>query len=303
MMNWDDLRVFIALSQAGSFAGAAARLGMDATTVARRIQRLESGLRATLVVRGADGLHLTAAGLRLSERGAAFEAAMAAAEEGVTSPLAGTVRLSVAEGLGAQILAPAILRLMDRPGLRIEIDASPGFLSPTTRKVDLAVTSSPPGGSRLIVERLTDYELGLYASASYLERQGAPAHLEDLQGHEFVGAVEDLVYSDELLFLEAFAPRLRQRLTCSSMKMQIAMAAAGAGIGAFPHFLAADNPDLRPVLADLTVTRTYWMATHQELYDVVRVRLVRNWLHTLALEHAAQLTPSLYLGQAAASGA
>ena len=240
MINWDDLRVFIGLTRAGSFSAAAGRLGMDATTVARRIQRLEAGLRATLIVRGGDRLQLTAAGLRLSENGAAFEAAIAAAEEGVTSPLAGTVRISVAEGLGAQILAPAILRLMERPGLHIEIDASPGFLSPTTRKVDLAITSSPPSSARLVVERLTDYELGL---------------------------------------------------TCSSMKMQIAMAAAGAGIGAFPHFLASEVPALRPVLPDLSVTRTYWIATHQELYDVARVRLVRSWLQALVQEHAGRLTP------------
>ena len=292
MINWDDLRVFIGLTRAGSFSGAAGRLGMDATTVARRIQRLEAGLRATLIVRGGDRLQLTAAGLRLSENGAAFEAAIAAAEEGVTSPLAGTVRLSVAEGLGAQILAPAILRLMERPGLHIEIDASPGFLSPTTRKVDLAITSSPPSSARLVVERLTDYELGLYASSAYLEKNGGPERAEDLHGHDLIGSVEDLVYSDELMFLEAFAPGLRQRLTCSSMKMQIAMAAAGAGIGAFPHFLASDVPALRPVLPDLSVTRTYWMATHQELYDVSRVRLVRGWLQALVQEHAAQLTPS-----------
>ena len=304
MVNWDDLRVFIAVTQSGSFASAGARLGMDATTVARRIDRLEVSMRATLVVRRRQGVQLTAAGVRLSEAGAAFEAAMdRAGEEGAVSPLAGIVRLSVAEGFGAQIVAPALPEFMERrPGLRLEIDASPGVLSATTRKVDLAITSSAPTGSRLVVERLADYELGLYASPAYLAHRGTPTTLSGLKEHEFVGCVEDLVYSEQLKFLDAFAPNLHQRLRCSSMKMQILLAASSAGIGAFPHFLVLDNPALQRVLPELVVTRTYWMATHHELYEVARVRSIRNWLQALAAESRSLLTPTA-CGLSPASGA
>jgi DNA-binding transcriptional LysR family regulator len=297
MINWDDLRVFIAVTQSGSFAKAGVRLGMDATTVARRIQRLETSLRATLVVRRRQGLQLTAAGVRLCEAGASFEAAMAtASEEGAVNPLAGTVRLSIAEGFGASIVAPAMADFLERrPGLKIEIDASPGFLSPTTRKVDLSITSSPPGGARLVVERLADYELGLYASKGYLGRRGVPAAFDDLKDHDFIGCVDDLVYSEQLKFLDAFSPNLRQRIKCTSMKMQIVLASSGCGLGAFPHYLVDDNPQFVRVLPDRFITRTYWMATHHELYEVARVRTVRHWLQALCAEHWGRLAPSQVL--------
>jgi DNA-binding transcriptional LysR family regulator len=294
MLNWDDIRVFIAIAQSRSFSGAGRRIGMDASTVGRRIQRLESSLKATLVVRHPHGLQLTAAGLRLSEAAATIEAAVSTAnEEGAATSLGGTVRLSVAEGFGSEILAPMLPGFVDsRPGLRIEIDASPGFLSPTTRKVDIAITSSPPSGSRLVVEKLTDYDLGLFASRDYLTRHGTPQSPSELAGHHFIGSVDDLIYSEQLRFLDAFFPGLPRRLQCSSMKVQILLAANGGGIGAFPHFLVASYPMLTPILTDLQATRTYWIATHQEMYDIARVRAVRNWIFSLVKDNCERLNPS-----------
>jgi DNA-binding transcriptional LysR family regulator len=221
------------------------------------------------------------------------EAAMStASEKSTVNALAGTVRLSVAEGFGGTVLAPALPAFLDRhPGLQIEMDASPGYLSPTTRKVDIAITSSAPESSRLVVERLTDYQLGLYASRKYLQKQGMPRTREDLRRHEFVGCVDDLIYSEQLNFLEAFAPNLQRHLKCSAIRVQIALAAAGGGIGAFPHFLVEDYDELVPVLPEIMVTRTYWMATHSELYEIGRVRAVHDWICALAAEHRAHLTP------------
>jgi DNA-binding transcriptional LysR family regulator len=164
-------------------------------------------------------------------------------------------------------------------------------LSPTTRKVDIAVTSSPPESSRLVIERLTDYELGLYASREYLEKRGAPQTREDLKRHDFVACVDDLIYSEQLRFLDAFEPDLPRRLKCSSMKVQITLAVSGGGIGAFPHYLVESRTDLKPVLPELVVTRTYWMATHIELHEIARVRVVHDWIYALAAEHRLQLTP------------
>lgn len=293
MFNWDDVRVFIAVVQAGSFAAAGRRIGMDATTVARRIQRLEVSLKATLVVRGHVGLQLTAAGARLAEAGASVEAVMkSAGDKGSMDPLAGIVRVSVAEGFGGHILGPALPDFLERhPGLRLEIDASPGYLSPTTRKVDIAITSSRKESSRLIVKRLSDYELGLYASHDYLKKRGKPKDRADLHKHDFVGCVNDLVYSPQLQFLNAFEPKLRSRLMCSSIKVQIILAESGGGIGAFPHYLVADHLTLTQVLPELEVKRTYWVAVHKEFYDLARARAVLEWLYELVAARQNVLTP------------
>jgi DNA-binding transcriptional LysR family regulator len=108
MFDWDDVRIFIAAARAGSLATAAQRLGIDAATVGRRVARLETALKSTLVVRSASGLLLTAAGAQLLETALDAESAMEAAEQ-VTRPdlIAGTVRISASEGFGGAVLAPA----------------------------------------------------------------------------------------------------------------------------------------------------------------------------------------------------
>lgn len=294
MLNWDDMRVFIAVAQAASFANAGRRIGMDATTVARRIERLEAGLNATLFVRGRKGLHLTAAGVRLAQAGVGVEAAMEnASEEAAANATVGTVRLSVGEGFGGEILARSLPGFVERhPGMRIELVASPGYLSSITREVDIAITSSPPTGSRLVVERLVDYELGLYASPLYLQANGRPESRDDLKRHNFVGYMDDMIYSDELRFLDAFEPHLRRRLSSSSIRLQMILAEAGGGLGAFPHFLITDLNELERVLPELVVVRTYWMAIHAELYETARIRAVRSWLADLVGQNRHRLAPS-----------
>ena len=104
MFDWDDLRVFLAAARAGSLATAAQRLGVDAATVGRRVARLETALKSTLLVRSAAGLHLTATGAQLLERALDAESAMEAAGR-VTQPdlIAGAVRISASEGFGGAI--------------------------------------------------------------------------------------------------------------------------------------------------------------------------------------------------------
>lgn len=301
MINWDDMRVFIAVARSGSFEAAARRIGMDATTVARRTRRLETSLKATLFIRSRRGLQLTAAGAVLSEAGAGVEAAMETASEGgALDPLVGTVRVSVAEGFGGHILAPALPAFASQgSGMRVELVASPGYLSPTTREVDIAITSSPPASSRLVVERLSPYEIGLYASPDYLARRGEPQSPAELRAHDFIGYVEDLIYTQELRYLDSFEPNLKRRLTCSSLRVQVVLTASGGGIGAIPHFLVADEPGLVRVLPEMFTTRTYWMAIHRDLHETARMRAMRRWLLNLVEENKHRLTPSLVATAAA----
>src|SRR6185369_8663626 len=114
MLDWDDLRVFLACARTGSFKDGAARLRLDPTTVARRVQRLEDELRTTLFVRSPRGLQLTAGGAELLEASHGVETAvdLVGAAETFTAAT-GVVRLSASEGFGAHVLAPAIPELLD----------------------------------------------------------------------------------------------------------------------------------------------------------------------------------------------
>ena len=291
MFDWDDLRIFLAASRAGSLGGAAQRLAIDTATVGRRIARLESALKSTLLVRSPSGLQLTAAGAQLSDIAVEAESAMEAAAR-VTQPdvVAGTVRISTAEGFGSAVLAPSLPALIvSRPGLRIELAAHAGFLSPTRREVDMAITLSPPSAHRLAVEPLTTYQLALYASPEHLRLAGAPRTVDDLRRLQTVGYVEDLIYAPELRYLEEISPDLRPTLASSSIQAQRAIIAAGGGVGVLPCFLAEG---LVRVLADqVLITRRFWLSTHREVQATARMKAVAAWLRALAEDNAARLSP------------
>lgn len=289
--DWDDLRVFIAAARAGSATSAAQRLGLDATTVARRIAALETALKATLFVRARTGLQLTAAGGRLMQTALLAESAMnEVADLGQHDLIAGTIRISASEGFGSQILAPALVGLRSRyPGLSLELIANPGFLSPLTREVDMAITLSPPKSDRLLVEPLTEYELGLFASSDYLSGSGLPKDAEDLKHHQMVGYVQDQVYAPELLYLEEINAGLRAALASSSIRAQLQIISAGGGVGVLPCFMAAG---LERVLAgEVRLKRRFWMATHRDVAMTARVRAVRDWLKRLVASQREILSP------------
>lgn len=294
MFDWDDIRIFVAAARAGSLGGAAQRLGIDAATVGRRVARLESALKSTLVVRSASGLQLTPAGAQLLEVGLQAESAMSGvgdlAHEGRGSDaVAGTVRISTSEGFGGAVLAPALPDLRrKRPGLRIELAASAGYLSASRREVDMAITLNTPDSGRLIVEPLTPYQLALYAAPDYLASRTAPGAVEDLTGFEIVGYVDDLIITPELRYLDEVRPGLTPHLASSSIRGQREIIASGGGIGVLPCFLAEG---LERVLPDVLLQRRFWLSTHREVHDTARMRAVRGWVKDLCARSGGRLSP------------
>lgn len=290
MFDWDDVRIFIAAARAGSLGGAATRLGIDAATVGRRVARLETGLKSTLVIRSPSGLQLTAAGAQLLQVGLQAETAMdAAARVAQPDAIAGTVRISASEGFGGAVLAPALSELHAvRPGLRIELAASSGFLSPSRREVDMAITLSAPDSARLIVEPLTPYQLALYAAPSYLATRARPERVEDLTAHSIVGYVDDLIYAPELRYLDEVRPGLIPHLASSSIRAQRDIIAGGGGVGVLPCFLAEG---LERVLPEVLLERRFWLSTHRELHDTARLRAVRVWVKSLSARNGQRLSP------------
>lgn len=295
MLDWDDLKVFLASARAHSFKEGARRLGLDPTTAARRMQRLEDELRATLFVRSPRGLQLTAAGASLLEASLGVEEAIQRVGRNEVFAEAGIVRLSTSEGFGVHVLAPEVPALVDkRPGLHLELVANAGFLSVASREVDIAVTLAPPRSSRLAVERLTDYELGLYASPAYLSRAGRPGSVDDLPSHHMIGYIDDLLYAPELRYLDEIHPDLRARVTTSSIRAQLELARAGAGLCVLPHFMVRGaSSGLEPILVDsVSLIRTFWISVHRELQETRRIRMVREWLVSIAAARATDLRPS-----------
>jgi DNA-binding transcriptional LysR family regulator len=291
MYDWDDLRIFIAAARAGSLGAAGLQLSIDTATVGRRVARLESALKATLLVRSPTGLQLTATGAQLLQIALDAETVMENAAR-VTRPdvVGGTVRISTAEGFGGVVLAPALPELSrQRPGLRIELAAQTGFLSPSRREVDMAITLSAPDAGRLIVEPLTAYQLALYAAPEYLARQAPPREVEDLRGHQIVSYVDDLIYTSELRYLDEVLPNLTPTLASSSIQAQRAIIAAAGGIGVLPCFMA--DGLVRQLASEVLIERRFWLSTHADVHDTARIRAVRAWLRELVDSNRALLSP------------
>ena len=291
MFAWDDLRIFIAAARAGSLGGASQRLGIDTATVGRRVARLESALKSTLMIRSPTGLQLTATGGQLLQIALDVESAMETAAR-VTQPdlVAGTVRLSAAEGFGTAILAAALPAFANSwPGLRVELAANSGFLSPTLREVDMAITLSAPDAQRLTVEPLTHYQLALYAAPGFLARAGAPRTVAELRERQIVGYMDDLIFTPELRYLDEVLPGLTTHLGSSSIQAQRAIIAAGGGIGMLPCFLADGLVRILP--EQILLERRLWLSTHRDVHDTARLRAVRIWLKDLAAQKHAVLSP------------
>ncbi|HEX7852684.1 MAG TPA: LysR family transcriptional regulator [Sphingobium sp.] len=285
-MQWDDLRFFLAVERAGTLSAAGSRLGVDATTVGRRVDRLAQSLGATLFEAGPQGHRLTEAGEQLLTHAEAVERAVLAATGdvgGESSRLAGTVRVSLPEGFATALVAPALpVFHAAHPGIALELASTHGFLNPSKREADIAIMLNRPTSGSLIVSKIGDYRLGLYASRSYVERHGMVTDRADLRGRTLIGYVPDLIFWDALRYLEEIDTALSATITSSSIAVQHAMTRAGVGLCVLHHFMAQDDLTLVPILPEIVITRTYWMVVHADLRRVARVAAVMDWLRSIA---------------------
>jgi DNA-binding transcriptional LysR family regulator len=281
--DWDDLRFFLAVARAGRLTVAARRLGADHATVSRRISALESALKAKLFERRPQGYALTEHGERLLAKAETMETqALAVSSEigGADLALSGTVRIGTPDGFGTMFLAPRTAGFAAQyPDLEIQIVAMPRLLSLSKREADVAVSLAPPKEGKIVARKLTDYRLGLYATAEYLGRHPAIGAPEDLHAHEMIGYIDDLIFTPELDYLDEVCKGLRPRLQSSNLLAQMQATLAGAGICVLPHFVASLDPRLVPVLPGrVGITRSFFLIVHSDLKDVARIRATMDFL-------------------------
>lgn len=292
--EWTDLRFFLELARAGTLSGASRRLDVEHTTVARRIDRLETQLGATLFDRSREGYELTEVGLALLPHAEAMEgAALAAAEQigGAEVAAHGVVRLGVPEVFGVKVVAPLLVGLLDQhPDLQIDLLALPRFANLANREADLGVMLDPPTTGRYVVTRLASFRFYLYASPGYLARHPPIRQQADLARHDFVDYVQDRLASRELSYLNELGFTPRRRMCCSGMTAQIEAASLGMGLMMAPPYAVPDDGRLVPVLPGFSAERSFWLAAPTDLYRLRRVKVVWN-----VLREYADSSPGLFV--------
>lgn len=281
-MNWDDLKVFLEVARQSRLERAAGQLQVDATTISRRIKRLENGLGLTLFERTRRGHALTPAGERLAERVEAMESvSLDILSESASQHLAaGRIRLGAPEGLGAAVIAPSLADFrQSHPGIAIDLIALSGFVSVPKRQADMSILLARPTAGRLKVRRLSDYTLRLYGADSYLASSPPVRSRADLPNHTLIGYVDDLIYSAQLRYFDELLPGLRPHLCSPSILAQAEMVAAGAGIGILPTFLTERMTGLKALLdEEIRVTRTFWLVVHQDVAGLTRNRILADYI-------------------------
>jgi DNA-binding transcriptional LysR family regulator len=282
-LDWDDLKVFLHAARGGSLGSAARRLRVDQSTISRRIAHLESTLGLALFERLPSGLKVNEAGDRLLCHAERIESAVIAMREDVqcgASRMAGRVRFATMEGIASLYLAPRFAGLRQlHPNLTVELLTSPQTVSVNRREADLFLSFFLPPGQGMVSERIGCFQLGLYASQNYLDRNGIPGSASDLGKHSFITYIDDLIQLDSVRWLDDIVKKPPISFYSNSMIAQMNAAAGGLGLVLLPSFATAGRDDLVPVLHHgMSTTREVWINVHTDLQFVPRIRAVSNFL-------------------------
>ena len=290
-MNWDDIRIFLAVARSGQILGAARRLELNHATVSRRIGALEAALRAKLFRRLTTGSELTPAGERFLEIAERMEADAIAARSAVAEEdeiISGTVRIGAPDGFGVAFLAGRLGELTrQHRDLTVQLVPVPRSFSLSRREADIAITVERPQEGRLVAGKLVDYTLGLFASRGYAAEHGLPECAADLLDHALIGYVPDLIVSPSLDYEAEFSPDWRSAFAVSSALGQAEAVRSGAGIGILHTFIGRSMAELVPVEAVAPIRRSYWLVYHETVRPLRRVQAVASFItHAVERERA-----------------
>ena len=278
----DDLLVLLAVSRTGRFTTAGAPLGLNHTTVARRITALESALGGRLLERTPAGWTLTALGRRVVQSSEAVERALNLAVEAPRGRgLSGVIRLSATDGFSGFVAAPAMAELRrEHPGLSLEIVAVTRQASQQRIGTDLEVIVGRPQVRRAAAIKLADYVLGLYASRDFLDRAGSPRTPAELVGAPLVYFIESMLQVDTLDEARQVVPAMDDSVTSTNVYVHVEATRAGAGFGLLPAFLAGQHPDLVRLFPEqISRTLPYWLVGRPDAFRQPAVTAFVEALH------------------------
>jgi DNA-binding transcriptional LysR family regulator len=278
MFAWDDLRIVLAIARAGDLRKAAASVGVNHSTMFRRLNALERALGSKLFERLATGYRATDSGQRLLEAAERMETEALALDRDLTgrdTRLTGTVRVTASETLAFGILAGEIARFREQhPGIQVELMVDNRVLDLSRREADIAFRATRPAEGDLFGRKLNDIAWRFYAAPAYLEAHGRPRTLRDLGRHQSIGWGEAIQPTKAAAWLDrnmtggqVFGYRT------GSLVNQMLAAKAGIGLALLPTYLGGADAGLVAVLPPLADLRTeLWLVTHRSLKDTARVR-------------------------------
>ncbi|WP_179470612.1 LysR family transcriptional regulator [Mycolicibacterium vinylchloridicum] len=264
----DDLLVLLAVGRSGRFVTAAEELGLNHTTISRRITALEQTLGGRVLARAAGGWELTDLGRAALAAAESIESAVRSLSPSAdgTPPLEGVVRMSATDGFSAYIAAPAAAQMQRRdPRVAVEIVTATRRASQQRSGLDIEVVVGEPRVRRAIALHLGEYRLGLYGARSYLDRHGSPATLAELARFPLVYFIDSMLQVDDLDLASSSLPPMQESVTSTNVFVHVEATRAAAGLGLLPCFMADRHEDLVRVLpGQLGPRLSYWLVARAE---------------------------------------
>ena len=285
-MDWDKLRVFHAVADAGSFTHAGDTLSLSQSAVSRQVHALEESLGVMLFHRHARGLILTEQGELLYRsvhdvfhQLAMTEAVLTDSKERPEGPL----RITTTVAFGSTWLTRVIKRFIDDyPGIEVSLILADTDLDITMREADCAIRFAMPTRGDLIQRHLRTVRSRLYASPDYLRVHGMPKSLEDLDGHLIVFGDDGPVPTPSInwpLALQVQDHGLRPVLKVNNIYGIYRAVVSGLGIASLPSYMARLSPELVHVLPDLVGPEIdMYFVYPEELRDSMRISMFRDFL-------------------------
>lgn len=278
MLDWNDLRYFLAVARTGSTLAASKQLKVSQSTVSRRITAFEEAIDVTLFVRKPSGYDLTPRGEAVLPAAERVEAAMLSFSDGIEAEsrrLNGTVRLATVQAAANAWVIPAVGLLRDRhPDIRVEIMTSDQYVDLARGEADVAIRfGSKPTQETLIVRHLIDMLESFYASEQLVARLGMPADIADLARYPMVASTQR--ESQLNRWLEEHVPDAEIAQRASAMSSIIASVQSGLGASILPCLMGDDMPGvvrLLPPIEELTTPG--WMVTTDEARRQPHIRAV-----------------------------
>ncbi len=285
MLDWDKLRIFHAVADAGSLTHAGDTLNLSQSAVSRQIRSLEESLNATLFHRHARGLILTEQGELLFDATRAMSQRLDAAEARIRDSkdeVFGELRVTTTTGFGSLWLAPRLPKLYaQHPDLKIDLMLEERVLDLPMREADIAIRMKEPSQADLIRKRLMSVNMRLYAMPSYLDEHGRPETMADLGPHRLIcmNTSSTQVSAGSSFTQEILAHDIQSMLTVNNYFGVLQAVLNGLGIGVLPDYVVQDFPELERVLpGEESVEIPVFLAYPEELRHSKRVAVFRDFV-------------------------
>ena len=289
-MDWDKLKIFHAVAEAGSFTSATVNLNLSQSAISRQIQSLEEDLKVKLFERHARGLTLTENGEYVFKTAHEVITKLREVETSLgdkKNKPSGKLTVTTFVSLGTTWLTPRIQEFMQlNPEIEVELIFDDKELDLSTRQADIGIWARRPKQLNYIQKKLIDINYHIYGSPKYLEKYGYPKKISDLNQHKFIsfgkGAPSPVFNPDWALKLGMKDNKKRKTvMKVNSVYGLLLAVQSGVGLAALPDYLTVKQPNIVKVLPSIEgpITEAHFVYP-QSLKNVARVQAFRNFLYS-----------------------